>query len=69
MLGRVGIIGVTLTLDVDAPFGRVETECFEGALLAEALGFVDVCVAAIVAGAGVAFGVFIWSKRSDMLFP
>ena len=58
-----------LTLDIDSPFFRIEAECFEGSLLTEAFSFVDVRVSAVVAGAGIAFGVFIWCKDSDADVP
>jgi hypothetical protein len=46
-------------LDVDTPLGRVEVESLEGTVLAQSLNLVDVLVAAIVAGAGVALRVLV----------
>lgn len=55
----------TQGLDVDTPFGGVEAEGLEGALLAEQLDLVDVLVAAVVAGAGLALGVLVGHGRAE----
>lgn len=46
-------------LDVDTPLVGVEVEGLEGTLLAQQLDLVNVLVAAVVAGAGVALGVLV----------
>lgn len=46
-------------LDVDAPLLRVETKGLESTPLAEQLDLVNVLVATVVAGAGVALGVLV----------
>jgi hypothetical protein len=46
-------------LNVDTPLGRVDVERLKAAVLAQGLDLVDVLVAAIVAGTGVALGVLV----------
>ena len=46
-------------LDVDTPLSGVEAKGLESALLASELNLVNVLVAAVVAGAGVALGVLV----------
>jgi hypothetical protein len=53
------------SLHVDAPFGVVEVEDLQGTGLAGQLDGVDVLVAAVVAGAGVALGVFVGHGRAQ----
>lgn len=55
----------TQALDVDAPLLWVEAECFQGSGLAHQLNGVDVLIAAIVAGAWVAFGVLVGHGRTQ----
>ena len=54
-------------LDVDTPLSGVEAKGLESALLASELNLVNVLVAAVVAGAGVAFRVLILHRRSECL--
>ena len=46
-------------LHVDAPFGRVEMECFKCALAAENLELIDVFVTTVVARTWKTFRIFI----------
>lgn len=55
----------TQGLDVDTPLGGVEAEGLKGALLAEELDPVNVLVAAVVAGAGLALGVLVGHGRAE----
>lgn len=50
-----------LTLHVDAPFFRVESESFQCALLAESLGCINPFISSVVSGAGVSLGIFIYT--------
>lgn len=54
-------------LDIDAPLLRVEAECLERALLAQQLDRVNVLVAAVVAGTGVALGVLVGHRRAESI--
>lgn len=57
--------GAGQALDVYTPLGRVEVEGVEGTLLAEVLDLVNVLVAAVVSGAGVALGVLVGHGRAE----
>jgi len=46
-------------LDINSPFLRIQSVCLEGPLLAQALGHVDVLVAAVVPRPGVPLGVLV----------
>ena len=60
-------VGGTATqgLNVDTPLLRVDVEGLESSLLAEQLNLVDVLVAAVVPGAGVALGVLVGHGRAQ----
>lgn len=53
------------SLDVDTPLGGVEVEGLEGALLAEQLDLVNVLVATVVTGTGLALGVLVGHGRAQ----
>ena len=66
----------TQALDIDTPLLRIQVEGFQCSLLASKLNGVNVLVTAVVAGAGVSFGIFVAhgrpqgiedSARSDIL--
>ena len=52
-------------LHVYAPLGGVEVEGLQGAGLAEEFDGIDVLIAAVIAGAGVAFAVFVGHGRTE----
>jgi hypothetical protein len=54
-------------LDVDTPLLVIETKGVEGALLAKKLDGVNVLVTAVVAGTGVALGVFVRHGRTERI--
>lgn len=54
----------TQTLDIDAPFLRIEVEGLESASLAGQLNGIDMLVSTVVSGPGVALRVFVRHGRS-----
>lgn len=54
-------------LDIDTPLLCIQTEGLKGALLAEQLNGINVLVATVVAGAGVALGVFVGHGRAESI--
>jgi hypothetical protein len=54
-------------LYVDTPLLRVQTKRLQSALLAQQLNRVDVLIAAIVAGTGVALGVLVGHGRTESI--
>lgn len=55
------------TLNIDTPPVRLQAESLEGTLLAEKLDGVDVLVATVVAGTGVALGVLVGHGRAERI--
>lgn len=50
---------MTLTLNVDTPLLRIETEGLEGSALAKAFGLIDVLIASVVSCSWVTLGVLV----------